>query len=196
MLQDPDGIRWPATELVRHLNDAQRALVTLHPERFAVTAPHALVAGAKQTVPANCAQLLEVSRNTGGAALRPVERRLLDAMDPNWYSKAGVTALKHACVEPIEPRVFYVYPPAAALGASVDLVYAAWPVDVATPLGATAGTVSGNVNTPDEFKNALLHFCLFRAYAKDAEFGGNATLSAAHFQLFKSGAGADAPVAV
>ena len=192
LLQDPDGIRWPATELVQHLNDGQRALVELHPEMFAITAPCTLVAGAKQTVPNDCAELIEVTRNTNGAALRVVERSMLDAIEPNWYSKTGTTALKHVCVDSRESAVFYVYPP-AVIGASVELVYAAWPADVATPGGATAASVTGNVNCDDQFKNALLHFALFRAYAKDAEFGGNAALSTAHYALFKSGAGATAP---
>lgn len=192
ILQDPAGIRWPATELVAHLNDGQRALVDLRPDEFAVTAAQALVAGPKQSTPADCAQLLEVPRNTGGAAIRPVERGQLDAIEPSWYTKTGVTTIKHTTQDSREPNVFYVYPP-AALGASVDLVYAAYPVDVAAPGGAAASTVTGNINCDDGFKNALLHFCLARAYMKDAEFGGNATLSAAHMQLFSAGAGATTP---
>lgn len=192
LLQDPDGIRWPATELVAHLNDGQRALVELRPEMFAVTVATALIAGPKQTVPVACAKLLEIPRNTTGSAIRPVERSQLDAIEPNWYTKTGVTGIKHTMVDAREPNVFYVYPP-AAVGASVDLVYAAWPADVPSPSGVTAATVTGNVNVDDQFKNALLHFCLYRAYSKDAEFGGNATLAASHYQLFTSTAGATEP---
>lgn len=194
LLQDPAGVRWPATELVEHLNDGQREIVILRPDLVTITAALPLVVGAKQSMPANFASLSEIPRNTGGAALRMVGRSLLDAMEPSWYSKTGVTALKHACYESSEPRVFYVYPPAAA-GASVDLVYAAFPVDVVTPSGAAYTTVAGNINTPDQTKNALLHFVLFRAFSKDAEFGGNAVMSGAHFQLFKAGLGLGAPAA-
>ena len=122
LLQDPDGTRWKATELVQHLNDGQRALVELRPEMFAVTVATALIAGPKQTVPAACAELLEIPRNTSGNAIRPVERAQLDAIEPNWYTKTGTTAIKHTMVDAREPNVFYVYPP-AAVGASVDLVY-------------------------------------------------------------------------
>ena len=192
LLQDPDGIRWKATELVAHLNDGQRALVELRPEMFAVTAAMALVAGPKQTVPVACAKLLEIPRNTSGSAIRPVERGQLDAIEPNWYTKTGVTAIKHTMVDAREPNVFYVYPP-ASVGASVDLVYSAWPADVPAPSGVTASTVTGNVNVDDSFKTALLHFVLSRSYMKDAEFGGNATLAASHYQLFTSTAGAPGP---
>lgn len=192
LLQDPDGIRWPATELVAHLNDGQRALVELRPEMFAVTVATALVAGPKQTTPAACAELLEIPRNTSGPAIRPVERAQLDAIEPDWYSLTGVTVIKHTMVDAREPNVFYVYPP-AAVGANVSLVYAAWPADVTAPSGVIASTVSGNVNVDDLFKTALLHWVLSRAHMKDAEFGGNATLAATHLQLFAAAAGAPGP---
>ena len=141
LLQDPDGTRWKATELVAHLNDGQRALVELRPEMFAVTVAASLVAGPRQTVPAACAELLEIPCNTSGNAIRPVERAQLDAIEPNWYTKTGTTAIKHTMVDAREPNVFYVYPP-AAVGASVDLVYSAWPADVPAPSGVTAATVT------------------------------------------------------
>lgn len=192
LLQDPEGTRWKATELVAHLNDGQRALVELRPEMFAVTVATALIAGPKQTVPAACAELLEIPRNTSGNAIRPVDRAQLDAIEPNWYVKNGVMAIKHTMVDAREPNVYYVYPP-ASVGASVDLVYAAWPAEVPAPSGVTAATVTGNIGVDDSFKNALLHFVLSRSFMKDAEFGGNATLAASHYQLFTSAAGATEP---
>lgn len=195
LLQDPAGIRWPATELVAHLNDGQREITDKRPDLATKTAAHALVAGARQTMPADFASFVGIPRNTGGAALRMVGLSLLDAMEPNWYSKTGVTVLKHVCYDrTFDPREFYAYPP-AALGASVDLVYAAYPADIAAPTGPAYTTVSGNIGLPDQAKNALLHWCLFRAYSKDAEFGGNAVLSGAHLQLFKASLGLGAPAA-
>ena len=192
LLQDKDGIRWPATDLVVHLNDGQRALVEMRPEMFAVTVPIALVAGPKQTLPATVAKLLEISRNTNGAAIRPVERMLLDAMEPNWYTKTGVTAIKHSTHDVREPHVFYVYPP-AAIGASVDAVCVVWPAEVETPTGPLSSQVSGNINCKDDLKNALLHFVVSRAYLVDAEFGGNPELAASHAQLFARFAGGATP---
>jgi hypothetical protein len=192
LLQDPDGVRWPATELVAHLNDGQRALCELRPEMFAVTVATTLIAGPKQATPANCSKLLEIPRNTNGNAIRPVERVQLDAIEPTWYTKTGVAVIKHTMVDARENNTFYVYPP-ASVGASVDLVYAAFPTDVPAPSGITASTVTGNVNVNDQFKTALLHFVLSRSYMKDAEFGGNATLAASHLQLFTAAAGATGP---
>lgn len=188
LLQDTAGTRWPAADLVAHLNDGQRALVEMRPEMFSAIVPIALVAGAKQTVPATCAKLLEIPRNTSGAVIRPVERAQLDAVEPTWYTKTGATTIKHTTHDPREPHAFYCYPP-AALGASVDAVCAVWPADVATPSGAAYGSVTGNINCKDDFKNALLHFVVSRAYLVDAEFGGNPELAASHAQLFTAHAG-------
>jgi hypothetical protein len=192
LLQDPDGIRWKATELVAHLNDGQRALLDLRPEMFAVTAATALVAGPKQTTPAACANLMEIPRNTNGGAIYPVDRAMLDSVSPDWYTMTSTLKVKHTMVDAREPDVYYVYPP-AAVGASVDLVYAAWPADVATPIGVTAATVTGNVSVDDSLKIALLHFVVARAYMVDAEFGGNANLAATHLQLFAAAAGGTKP---
>lgn len=192
LLQDAAGTRWSAADLVAHLNDGQRALVEARPEMFAATVAIALVAGPKQTLPATAAKLLEIPRNTNGAAIRPVERAQLDAVEPSWYTKTGVTTIKHSTHDVREPHVFYVYPP-AAVGASVDAVCAVWPADVATPAGATYTSVTGNINCKDDFKNALLHFVVSRAYMVDAEFGGNAQLATSHAQLFTAYAGGTGP---
>ena len=34
-LQDPSGIRWPATDLVKHLHDGQRAIAQKRPDTTA-----------------------------------------------------------------------------------------------------------------------------------------------------------------
>lgn len=191
LLQDTEGTRWPATELVAHLNDGQRDIATIRPDLFTILAAIALVAGPRQALPAACVDFVEMPRNTNGAALRQADRNMLDAVEPSWYTKAGVQTIKHFCYDAREPNVFWVYPP-AAVGASVDAVYSTMPADVATPSGASYTTVAGNIDCPDVCKNSLLHFVLFRAFAKDAEFGGNAAMSAANYQLFKAGIAADA----
>ncbi|MFZ2306840.1 MAG: DUF6682 family protein [Rhodoferax sp.] len=194
-LQDLDGIRWPADEIVRSLNDAQREIVSKRPETAETTVEMDLVAGAKQTTPSDCCKLIEIPRNTNGPAIRVADRALLDALDPGWYTKPGVKTIKHVTHEASRPNTFYAYPPAGA-GASVDLVYAPYPTDVPVPGGVTYAQVTGDIDVDDVFKNALIHFCLFRAFSKDAEFGGNAGLAGTHYGLFKSEVGADeAPAA-
>lgn len=192
-LQDTAGIRWPAYELVDYLNDGQRDIATVRPDQVAITAAHTLVAGTRQTLPADCAKLIEIPRNTNGKPIRQVDRNQLEALKPNWHSMSPSLNVIHVTRDQREPNAFHVYPPATTQ-ASVDLIYAPLPVGVAIPVGRDASSVTGNIQIPDVFKNALASYCLFRALTKDAEFGGNTQLSSAHYQLYKSAISDDAQI--
>lgn len=185
LLQDPLGTRWPAWELVQHLNDGQREIATMRPDMMAKTLSYPLAAGARQTTPSDCVKLVELTRNTDGAAIRQVERNTIDAVEPNWYQRATTNAIKNFTYDLRDPGTFYVYPPARG-GTSVELVYSTAPVDIAPATGDTSASVSGNIGVNDVFKNALIHFALFRAVLKDAEYAANASLAASHYQMFKA----------
>ena len=191
-LQDTTSIRWPINELVRYLNDGQREIVIHRPDSMVTNASHALSAGSKQTIPSNGAKLIEVIRNSGGTkkAIRLCNREILDAQSPGWHNLTGVTELLHYMFDPRDPKTFYVYPPAAGAGASVDLVYAAYPTDIVEPAdGALYTAVSGNISLPDIYGNALGDYILYRAYTKDSEYAGNAQRAVNHYTAFANSLG-------
>lgn len=193
-LQDSTSIRWPINELVRYLNDGQREIVLHRPDSMVTNATVALVAGSKQALPAGGAKLIEVIRNTSGTkrAVRQCNREILDAQTPGWHALTGVTEVLHFMFDPRDPKVFYVYPPAAASGASVELVYAALPADVTEPAdGVTYTSVSGNISVPDIYGNALLDYILYRAYSKDSEYAGNAQRAVSHYTAFANSLGVE-----
>lgn len=192
-LHDIGGIRWPADELVRYLNDAQREIVTLRPDLVAKLYSTPLVVGAKQQVPVECSKLFEVDRNTAGPNIRQVERAMLDALDPDWYTKPGVRYAKHFTFDIREPRAFYVYPP-ALVTSSVDLLYAALPVDITAPTGPEHTAVVGNISVDDVFKNIMFFFAMARALAKDAEYAADKALADSYAQRFMTGLGTEATV--
>lgn len=197
-LQDPTSIRWPISELVRYLNDGQREVVLHRPDAMRINAPVALTAGSRQTLPANGTKLIEVIRNTGGnrRAVRQTNREILDAQSPGWHSLAGSTEVLHFMYDVRDPTTFYVYPPAAS-GASVDLVYAAMPVDIAEPAdGALFTAVSGNVTVPDIYGNVIQDYVLYRAYTKDSEYAGNAARAQAHYAQFANALGIEVKATV
>jgi len=188
-LQDTTSIRWPANELVRYLNDGQRELALLRPDALSANATVSLVAGAKQALPSNGSKLIDVIRNTGGnkRAVRMTTRNILDSQIPSWYNLTGVTEVLHYMYDVRDPKVFYVYPPAAASGASVDLVYSSYPTDITEPAdGALYTAVTGNISVPDIYGNTLVDYVLYRAYTKDAEFAGNAQRATAHYGAFSA----------
>lgn len=192
-LQDNTSVRWPVSELVRYLNDGQREIVLYRPDAMVTNTTLTLVAGSKQALPANGAKLIEVIRNNTAStkrAVRLVNREILDAQSPGWHNITGVNEILHFMYDPRDPKVFYVYPPAAGSTASLDIVYAALPTDIAEPAdGSTYSAVTGNISVPDIYGNVLQDYVLYRAYTKDSEYAGNAARAQAHYATFANALG-------
>jgi hypothetical protein len=187
-IQDKTSVRWPVNELVRYLNDGQREVVLYRPDAMVTNATLTLAAGPKQTVPSAGSKLIDVVRNTSGnkRSVRMTSRDLLDTQTPNWYGQTGVTEILHFTYDPRDPKVFYVYPPAASSGASLEIVYSAYPTDITEPAdGVLYTSVSGNISLPDIYGNVLTDYILYRAYTKDSEYASNAQRAVAHYNAFK-----------
>lgn len=188
-LQDTSNIRWPDTELILWVNDAQREIAFIKPDATATVATVTLAAGTKQSIPSGGNRLLDVTRNmsaassgTGGRAIRLVSRAALDSQNPSWHDPAvtgtakHTTVVKHYTYEDSNPRTFYVYPGVSG-NAYVELTYSANP--------ATVGT-SDNIGVPDIYATAIMNYVLYMAYMKEAEFAENSQRAGAHYQLFTS----------
>lgn len=189
-LQDQDGVRWPAGELVQHLNDGQRAYLEKRPDQKTSTSAVALAAGFMQSLPATAASLIDIHNNATGRmrGITKVETAQLDAVLPSWRAATPSAEVVHFMHDLREPRVFRVYPPAAA-GASVLMTQALYPADLPAPAGDAWTAVTGNLDLPDHAADAVLNFVLFKAYSKDAEFGGNSQLAAGYLALFNAAIG-------
>lgn len=200
LLQDQTSIRWTANELVRWLNDAQRAIVKVRPDATNTTATMTLSVGTRQSLTsatANSAgnaaltptpaKLIDVTRNVASAsakkAVTEVEREILDAQIPAWHSLAGSIDIMHFMFDAKDPRTFYVYPP-ALVTAQLEVMYAAYPTDITEPAdGAIWSAVSGNISLPDIFADDLLNLVMFRAYSKDATYAGNAQRAQSYLSM-------------
>lgn len=191
-IQDTTGIRWPQAELLYWVNDAQREIVFLKPEANATTTVLTLVAGTKQSLPADGLRLMRVTRNmsgvggTGGRTIRLVSREALDAQDPSWHDPAVTgrsahgTLVRHYTYDAADPTIFYVYPGMSGT-AYIEATYAKQP---------TTLIISDNLELPDHWSNAIVDYVLYRVYAKDAEYAGSSQRSLEHYQLFMSAVGA------
>ena len=193
-LQDPEGDRWTAADLVHYLNDGQLAIATLKPEEVAVTETFTPVAGARQTLPSDALSIIEVRCNTLGRmrALTRVDQQDLESVSRDWQSMPASTEPVHYMHAPREPRAFYLYPPVRP-GAEVELVYAQYPADVPAPAGSTAADVQGETFLEHRWAGPLLDYVLYRAWLRDAEYAGNATLAAGYLATFTAALGAQAP---
>lgn len=181
ILNDNGGVRWTDSELLKWISDGQRVIALVRPDSVSENVAVTLVAGTKQTIPADGMRLLDVIRNltlTGGPdrSVRMVDRETLDAQSANWHiSTAGKTL--NWVYDNRDPLHFYVYPPAVA-GAKLEILYSKAPTEI---------TSSGQaLSLLDIYAEPIFNYVLFRAYSKDAEFGANAALAQGYLALFNN----------
>jgi hypothetical protein len=192
ILSDLAGVRWPAGELVRYLNEAQGEIARVRPDQKTITRNEALIAGAGQTIPADAQALIDIQGNAAGRkrAIRKIDQIQLEAVQRDWQSRAPGPEILHYMHDIRDPRTFYVYPPASE-GQLVNVVLSLYPADVPDPVGSnTYNGVAGSIDLPDHWKTSILNYMLYRAYAKDAEYGGNAQMAAQYLALFDKDTGA------
>lgn len=192
-VQDETSIRWTLPELVIYFNDGQRDILTHRPDALDVRFTHELVPGVVQTIPEEYTKLIDVKANSAGdkRAVRPASREILDAQIPNWRSLTPSLVIKHFCYDPKESTIYEVYPPAAE-GASLDLVASAKPQDITMPeAGETWEDATGDMALPDEFKNALRDYIIYRMYLKDSKYTANDQRAMTRYQTYTATLGVD-----
>ncbi|MDO9252630.1 MAG: hypothetical protein Q7U48_13905 [Hydrogenophaga sp.] len=186
VLNDHRGVRYPASLLVRYLNQSQRDTINHRPDVTATSANFALAEGDEQTLPPEASSLIDIPSHATGRKARITKTPLnkLDAVDPFWRSQNKVGEILHFCYDPRDSRTFYTYPPAIA-GTLVRLQYSAYPTDVPAPSGngKEASTVTGVISLADKWQSALEAFVLGYAYKKDIEGAGNMDASLHYIQL-------------
>jgi hypothetical protein len=205
ILQDQTSVRWPANELVRWLNDAQRSIVKQRPDAMNTTTTMTLAAGTRQDLDSAAltpppAKLIEITRNVAvsstRAAVTEVARGILDRQTPGWHVITPTVNILHYMFDPRDPKTFYVYPPATAQ-AQLEVMYSAYPADIIEPAdGLTYASVMGNLSVPDIYADDVLDLILARAYSKDSEVAANAQLAAAYAQKAAASLGAEVAATV
>ncbi len=187
IIQDQTNVRWPQDELLRYLNDARREIAIARPDLYANTSTVTLVVGTKQTLPTDGVRLIDVIRNmpggAAGAAIRIVEREILDAQRPSWHTETGTTSLKHFMYDERNPRTYYVYPPSTA-SHQIEITYGQTPTDI-----LLANISSTQLTQEDIYTGAIVDYVCYRAFSKDSEYAGNSQRAMAHYQQFMNALG-------
>lgn len=183
ILNDANGTRWTNAEVFKWIDDAQLLIALVRPDEVNSTANLALVPGSKQSVPQDGLKLLDIKRNlkdsqgTPGRAIRLIDRNELDLFNPDWHSATQATEIKHYLYDERESLAFWVYPPAKT-GARVELMYSRKPTPVTDPADVLV--------VRDIYKDAVVNYVLFRAYAKDADYANNSQLMTGYLQIVNS----------
>jgi len=183
-LNDPNAVVWSNTVLINALNEALQALVSYRPDAASYTAMMLLVAGTRQTLPSDGVRLLKVIRNKGisglsdaGRAIRKADMLVQDALLPDWHLTNGQTVIDEYFYDPLQPKEFYVYPPApVSPQIGIDISY----VRVLPTITATTDTFP----VDDYFAPAIQEWMLYSCWRGDDEQSPNYSAAQAHLQTF------------
>lgn len=159
LLNDAGLIHWRHDELLNWGSEGERELVVLKPDAATKTTAHKLVAGAKQTSPADCITILDMRQNDGGNAITQTDRATLDSFMPGWMKSPTGSVVKHWMPDP-QPDTFYVYPAQNSTPAKVVITHSFAP---------PALTANGTLGVRDIYQAAIENYILFRAFSKDSE---------------------------
>lgn len=181
LLQDGGTVHWSAAGMIQWINAAVRDVITHKPKANTVTGNLTLTAGTTmQSLPATVIALVGILSNMGtsgtdpGRAVTLTSAERMDAARPIWRSDTG-SAVKHYMVDDRDKSSYEVWPaPDSAL--KVLARTCNHPTDIAA--------LTETLSIDDSYRNALVHYVLFKAYAQDAEDSINASLSAAHYAIY------------
>tara|TARA_R100000742_G_scaffold4006_1_gene1073 strand:- start:3310 stop:3972 length:663 start_codon:yes stop_codon:yes gene_type:complete len=192
ILQDTTNVRWTQQTLLNYLNDAQREIVLFRPDANPVNASFTLAQAAKQTLPTAALRLLSIYANASPATkpITNIERRVLDDQIEDWHGTTG-TSVEHYVYDPVDPKIFYVYPHPSGGGHTISIVYSSAPSDITIGNFSSDTTV---ISLDDVYANAILDYMLYRAYQKDTEYAGDMNRAGVYLQAFQSSLGIKAQV--
>jgi len=185
LLQDTANERWTEAEHLAAVNNGMKEICLIKPDAYIATGTVTLAAGVVQDVPAGGLGIQDISCNMGvspgatpGKSIRLIDRKVLDAMDPNWRSATASAVVDFYTYNEKVPLTFEVSPPqpTSAFG-FVMMSYPKTPTEIA--IGAV-------ILIPDIFRGVLLDYILYRAYVKDSDSTPNAQRAIAHYTAFQN----------
>jgi len=183
LLSDASQTRWLPQELLSWLNDGQLEICALVPNANPTTTSMALVAGSHQTAPSGTLTINAFVRNVNGTGIRQVTRKYMESFVAGWLTAPAASSVVLVAYDPEDSSTeFYVYPPSSG-GNSIEIVYSSLAAPVAD---LNVGT---KITVKDMYANALLDYVLYRAFAKDSEYGNQASNSQEHYKMFAQAIG-------
>lgn len=167
--------RWTQPEMIDWVSDAQRQIVLMKPDASSTVKFMAPVAGTRQSLPSDGWLLLSINRNASGRAIRQVDRKILDAQNPNWHADPAQAVAWNYTYDANDQYAFYVYPPNDGTG-SIELNYSVMPAQMVA--------LTDTLLLDTIYLTPMVDYVCFRALSKDAEFAGGASLASNFFNAF------------
>ena len=216
LLQDDTGIRWPTTELLLWISDAQREICLLKPDASSINDIVKLRANTtKQTMsgieldgtgnPPTGNRFLRVVRNihttdfadnTGngaGRSIRLVSRRVLDSQFPDWHDPSVAQGTDAQFVDTGENIKHYVFdeidPQTFYVFPGVKASASVYVEIVYSGVPADVASASDAIDLPDVFANCITDYVCYRAFSKEADYAANSQRAISHYNAFSQALG-------
>lgn len=183
LLQDSANDRWSEAEHLLAFNNGSKEICVFKPDAYVVSESVVLVAGPTQTLPDGGYQLQDITHNMGvspgttpGKAIRLLDRRVLDAMNPNWRTATASAVVDYYMYNEKTPLIFLVSPsqPSSGFG-YVWMSCAKAPAEI---------LISDVILIPDIYRNVLLGYILFCAARKDMDVPAAAQRAITEYKAF------------
>lgn len=197
----PQFSRYTEQELVMWLEDSEMALTKYLPEACTRLDSIKLKTGAYQSIDTIAPSSIKLEATglnpsasvfgiqplypvcnmgsngaTPGAAIRLIDKKTLDVIDPLWQTRTG-TAVDEWMQDPQNPKVFHVYPsPPAGTDVWIKMAYTAQPakmVNTGTPGSPKydfAGSNTDTLSVADEYAQDCVNYIVARANMKDTDW--------------------------
>ena len=180
-LNDDNNVTWPIALLLGYITTAEEAIVTIRPDTFSTISTMKLAVGTKQNIPAGSLRLLDIKRNMGtdgatpGRVVNTVESASVDLFAYGHHSDAGATEITDYSYDERTPDYFYCDPPSDGTG---------W-IEVSISRSPPVVTTEGQtLSLKDIYRNAIIQWCMFRAYSIEVDSVSSQRRAAKHEESF------------
>lgn len=201
LLFDKAGVNYAPQDIAEYVYDGELAVGALRPDEMQVTSDLRLVAGSRQTLPANGVRLRGVLGNRGrdgaladGPPVRLVSRGPLDDLGSSLVTgfnsrrtdHAGVataTVVKEYSFDEREPKRFDIYPPMPDGDSYISIQYESVPDAYIFTNGALdPGTQETLVS--DKYGAALTEWAMYRALSRQDDLTASTVDGNNHYRRF------------
>lgn len=164
-LQDETGVAWPPSALMPYADLAFAEIIKFHPQSHVADSLIELVAGARQTFPADMIQFMEAICNMGtdgdtvGPTITTIKKSVMDQLLPNWMTYPSGDDVSHVITDDQQPSMFYVFPPQGDN-----------PVTILTVLSVPVAKMTSDISTfpfDPSYKPAFIDYMIFRALSEE-----------------------------
>jgi hypothetical protein len=180
-LNDNDHITWLEDKLLDYITTAEEAIILLRPDAYSNITTMLMASGAKQSLPSTALRLLDIKRNMGsdgatpGRVVHPCSADSIDLFAFDWNADTEEEVVKNFSYDERTPTFFFVDPPSDGVG-HIEISVSRVPPEV-TSVGQT-------LVLKDIYRNAIIQWCMFRAYSIEVDSASSQRRALAHETSF------------